>query len=60
MSSIKPEFESVKADFLKAVETAHSLATYQAPLSAHEKQLESVGAAAVSFFYISFILWPGY
>ncbi|KAJ7322810.1 hypothetical protein DFH08DRAFT_817958 [Mycena albidolilacea] len=47
MSSIKPEFESVKADFLKAVETAHSLATYQAPLSAREKQLESVGAAAV-------------
>ncbi|KAJ7833243.1 hypothetical protein B0H14DRAFT_2591603 [Mycena olivaceomarginata] len=35
------------ADFLKAVETAHSLATYQAPLSAREKQLESVGAAAV-------------
>jgi hypothetical protein len=55
MSSIKPEFEAVKADFLKAVETAHSLATYQAPLSAREKQLESVGAAAVSFLYISFI-----
>ncbi|KAJ7827270.1 hypothetical protein B0H14DRAFT_3721034 [Mycena olivaceomarginata] len=47
MSSIQTEFETVKADFLKAVETAHSLATYQAPLSAREKQLESVGAAGL-------------
>ncbi|KAJ7349722.1 hypothetical protein DFH08DRAFT_958691 [Mycena albidolilacea] len=45
--SSKPEFDVIKADFLKAVKTAHSLATYQAPLSAREKQLESVGSAVV-------------
>ena len=54
----KADYESVKTDFLKELDTANTLAKFQAPLDARQKQLSDVGAAAVSYRCAIFlVLW---
>ncbi|KAJ6471049.1 hypothetical protein C8R45DRAFT_1104745 [Mycena sanguinolenta] len=52
----KADYESVKADFLKGLDTANSLAKFQAPLDARQKQLSDIGAAAVSDHRVYFLV----
>lgn len=44
----KADFATVKGDFVKALDTARSLAKYNSPIEARRTQLEEVGAAGVS------------
>ena len=45
----KADFDTVKADFFRVLDTAQSLAQYGAPLESRQKQMKEVGDAAVSY-----------
>ena len=57
----RAEFDTIKADFLKEMQTSQSLVKYHAPLEARKNQTTDVGNAAVrgsSFRLIILILIP--
>ncbi|KAF8144736.1 hypothetical protein K438DRAFT_1782605 [Mycena galopus ATCC 62051] len=56
----KADFDSVKADFLKELDTAQTLAKFQAPTEAHQKQMADISNCASRLSNLhSFILEDG-